>query len=222
MNRIQGVMTIYLREKWTWFWTPLIVLSSTLIPNLIISAFVDYFVSLTFIVASASLVYMFVTGIVCVPQTFSFAISMQVRRKDYFFGSSLMAAMISAGLTVISLILLLLERKGSNRWGLQFVDGLNIIELFGIMFVLFMSCFYIGLMISSAFQRFKAKGLLTVLVILILTPCLIALLAAYESGWQSLYVWLTSIAIVELVLWSIPISILSSLLSYRMLRRSSV
>ncbi|TVX88127.1 hypothetical protein [Paenibacillus agilis] len=221
MNRIQGVLSIYFRDKWIWFLTPLIIISSALIPNLIISSFISYYISLAFILVSSSLVYMFVTGIVSVPQTFSFTISMQVRRKDYFLGTSFMAAMISAGLTLFSLILIILERRGSDRWGLQFVDGVNIPELFGILFVLFMLFFYIGFIISSAFQRYKAKGLLTVLTILILPPCLFMLSLVYEDG-HGLYMWLTSISLAEISLWSIPLTAVCGFLSYRLLRRASV
>ncbi|MHC0036416.1 hypothetical protein [Pseudoneobacillus sp. C159] len=79
---INGVLKMYLRDKWAWFFIPTIILTSVFILNFIVSLFISndekfYTGGISYI-----FVYMLVMGIIVVTQTFPYAIGMSVRRTE--------------------------------------------------------------------------------------------------------------------------------------------
>jgi hypothetical protein len=66
MSRVVGVMKMHSRDKWAWFIVPWLVMLSSFIVNLIISAFIN---DPVYTGGIASIyIYMFVAGIIILAQ----------------------------------------------------------------------------------------------------------------------------------------------------------
>jgi len=94
MNRIIGVMKTQLQDRFGWIFLPWIIMLSSFTVNLIIGSTMGDESFYTGGLASIY-VYMLVLGIMSVVQTFPFLIGFGVRRKDYFWGTSLSICAVS-------------------------------------------------------------------------------------------------------------------------------
>lgn len=227
MNAMTGVLKMHYRDKWLWFFVPWIVLLSSFLVNIVVAFFLNepiYTGGLASIFIS-----MMVTGIIILIQTFPFALGLSIRRTDYFFGTSLMAIIISAAFALLLFLLSITESKLTENWGLQlhffhlpYLNDGTAIEQLLMYFMLMVHMFYLGFIISSIFRRFGRNGLFVFAAAMFIFYSVCGLLLTYNQWWGSLFTWFAGHTAFEIALWSIPLTALYALLSYLLLRRSTV
>lgn len=225
---IRSVLKMHVRDKWGWFLIPNIILFSIFIVNLIVSLFITpkemyYTGGVSYI-----FVYMLVAGILVVTQTFSYAVSMSVRRTDYFFGTVVMGAIMNFSYGVLLLICSIVE-NWTNGWGGKFHffhfpylnDG-TLLEQFAIYFILLINLFFLGLMISSFARRFGKKGMAYATISSLLIASIAALLITYYEHWMDIIHWIIEHTAVQLAYWLIIPTLFYVVFSYLFLRRATV
>ncbi|MGO4110812.1 hypothetical protein [Paenibacillus sp. YAF4_2] len=226
MNRITNVIKLHNRDKHAWMTVPAGILASSFIVNLIIgygSGVEIYTGGL-----SSIFIYMLVLGIIVMPQTFPFAISFSVRRIDYFIGTVLNVLLSSLVWTLILMLLSGIE-EATNYWGVQlhffslpFLSDGNIAQEFLTDFVLLLTLFLSGLLIGSIFRKFRAIGLfITSLAAMVVTTILVVL-STLNDWWDPIWNWLKDITAFELSLWFLPFALCFAIISYLLIRRSTV
>ncbi|MCR2821645.1 hypothetical protein [Lederbergia panacisoli] len=225
---IRKVLKMYVRDKWGWFLIPNIMLFSIFIINLIVSLFITTKEQFYTGGVSYIFVYMLVMGILVVAQTFSYAVSMSVRRTDYFIGTVVMAAIMNFSYGVLLIICSTIE-KWTNGWGGKFHffhfpylnDG-TLLEQLAIYFILFINLFFLGLMISSFARRFGKKGMVYAAITSLLIASIAALLVTYYEYWMDIVHWFIEHTAVQLAYWLIIPTLFYVIFSYLFLRRATV
>lgn len=227
MNRWAGVMKIHLQDKWGLVILPLIILMVSFSVNVIIggTSGLEFYTG-----GLASIhIYMLVMGIISVAQTFPFAIGFSVRRKDYFIGTLATIAGISVCAGIIMWALGYMESELTDGWGvklhffnLPYISDSNAIGQIWIQASTMFHLFFLGFVISCVYRRFGKAGLYTCLlaVFIILTVSLF-LITSYDR-WAVIGDWFTGVTAVEVVTGMFLLTLIYLLLSYLMLRRSTV
>lgn len=226
MNRLQGIMKMHFRDKWTWLFIPAIVLFSSFLTNLIIGFFMDEPIYTGGIISL--FIYMLVSGIISLSQSFPFALGLSIRRIDYFWGTVAVASLISALMAVLILLLSLVETS-TGAWGvdvhyfhLPYLNDGTIAEQIIIYFAALLLFFFLGFFISSIYRRFGMAGLLTFGLFFLLLSTVCAFVFTYNQWWSAIFHWIAQHTAFQLALWSIPATVIFASLSYLLLRRSTV
>lgn len=229
MNRIAEVFRMQLRDKFSWLLLPWIILGSSFAVNLLIAASQpDTLVTggLTSI-----FIYYFVIGIVVPAQTFPFALGMGIRRIDYFAGTSLVSVAIGALMTVLLLILSALENSWLASWGVGlsffdvpfFSDGP--IAMRGATYLaLFLLMFFSGFAIACVYRKFGRAGMYALIVLGIVVTAFTPMLISYYDLWDEIGRWVEANihSLNDLTPWAMLFSALLALVSFGLLRRSTV
>ncbi|MEH7276724.1 hypothetical protein [Neobacillus vireti] len=225
---IQGVLKMYSRDKWAWFFIPNMILFSVFLLNFIVSLLISSNVMMYTGGVSYIFFYMLVMGIMVVTQTFPYAIGMSIRRTDYFLGTVVMAVAVNV-LFGIMLVFFSVIENATNGWGGRFHffhfpyfnDG-SILEQLTMYVILLINLFCMGLLISSTARRFGAKGLVIAVISVLLILSVVALLVTYYSVWLDIFHWFASYTAVQIAYWLIIPTIVYMLLSFALLRRATV
>jgi hypothetical protein len=228
MNRIAGVMKMHLRDKWTWFLTPWLILLASFLVNWILSLTMNEEGGLNTGGLSSIYIYMFVIGIVVLNQTFPFALGLSVRRTDYYTGTVLMFAAVSL-FAAIALKLLAFIEAGTSGWGvsLHFFDlpylneGGAMTEL-TVYTILMLFMFFCGFAIACVFRRFGAPGALATFTFIVLLLGVLSVVVTRFGWWGQVFGWFSGKSALDLAVWLLPAIALCGLASYLMLRRSTV
>ncbi|ETT45374.1 MULTISPECIES: hypothetical protein [Paenibacillus] len=227
MNPTAGMLKMHFRDKWLWLYTPWVILLSSFLVNVIVASFIQEPIYTGGLVSI--FIYMLITGILILVQTFPFALGLSQRRTDYFIGTSLMAIITSATYSILLYLLAIIESKLTGGWGLElhyfhlpFLNDGNAMEQLWMYFVLFLNMFFLGLMISSIFRRFGRSGLFIFSGVTFILCSLGVLLMTYNQWWVDLFNWFAGYTAFELALWSMPLTVVYALLSFLMLRRATV
>lgn len=177
---------------------------------------------------SAVYVFMLVAGVVCLAQTFPFAISLSVSRKDYFLGTTAIAGLLSA-MTAFGIWLLTLAERATNGWGdhliffdIPFVNDGSILQPLWISFVLLTHMFLLGFFCGAIFQRFRMVGFFAVSVASLAIVSLATYLATRYQWWGAIWQWISGQSAFQLSLWFVLVSAIYFVASYLMLRRTPV
>lgn len=227
MNHTVGMLKMHFKDKWLWLFMPWLILLSSFFVNVIIAFFID---EPMYTGGLASLfIYMLIIGSVVLVQTFPFALGFSQRRTDYFIGTSFMAIIISAVFSLLLFLLSITEGNLTGGWGLELYffhlpylnDGTGIEQLW-MYFVSILHMFYSGFIISSIFRRFGRNGLIIFAAVIFILISVCTLLITYNQWWGHIISWITDHTAFELALWTMPLTILYALLSFGMLRRSTV
>lgn len=179
-RRLWNVMRLHAANPFTLFVTPLLVLASIFAINWMIwwmvrsgsptdAQSIDD-VSTGFQFSGASLwifFYMMVVAIMAMNLTFSFALGFGSTRRDFLLGTGLTFLVLSAGYSVVFILLALLE-QATGGWGVggamfnSFYFGLDQpwwVRLFHV-FALFTFFFGAGSAFGAMYVRWKARGLI--------------------------------------------------------------
>lgn len=228
MNRTLSVIKLHQRDKFSWVFIPLFILGSSFIVNWLISMMISENTLYTGGIASL-LVYMFVLGIIVVAQTFPFAISFSISRFNYFTGTIVMALLVSFGSALLLMLMSIIENQLTNHWwsGLYFFhlpylsDGNLLVQL--LTFFLFtLHLFLWGFVFGSFYRKFNKNGLLILFPASLLGFTLGFYIITQNQWWVDIWLWLTKHTAFGLSLWLIPFILLNALLSFLMLRRSTI
>ncbi|GAA3404070.1 hypothetical protein ACFFNY_02440 [Paenibacillus hodogayensis] len=229
MNRIQGVIRIHLRDKLSILYLPWIIMMISFAVNLIIGLLLRG-EEVIYTGGIASLyVYMFVIGILTLSQTFPFALGFSVRRKDYFWGTLLLMVGISAVFSAVLLLLGMTETHVIAGWGvgLHFFDipylndGPALARLW-VPFVLLLHMFYLGFVISGVFRRFGKLGLWSVMLVMLVLFSVGIFACTYYGWWGTVFAWFAANSMVQLSLWLFALALVYMLVSYSLLRRTTI
>ncbi|MUT66531.1 hypothetical protein [Paenibacillus sp. NEAU-GSW1] len=227
MNRIPSVMKMHYRDKLSWFYVPFMVLGSSFSVNWIVGLLMTETPLYTGGQMSI-FIYLFVMGILVLPQTFNFALGFSIRRNDYFAGTSLYGIISS---TIISCFLLLMTvlEQATNHWGVDlhffsvpYLNAGSYAQEWFIFFILTLTMFFGGLTIGSIYRRFKGVGMIVMTLAVIVLGTLFSFLAN-KYGWGLTFIeWAVDHTAFQLALWLIPVILIYTLVSYILIRKSTV
>jgi len=170
-------------------------------------------------------IYMLILGIVGLKETFPYALGMNVRRKDYFFGILLSGLVVAAAFSVVQTLLALLERAAFGQLG-------DVVQFFRIpafadigaagawltQFLILTFMFALGFLIALIFNRFGSTGLYALAGIALIAIILTHLM----DGWSRVFAWLFGLdSLLSLALWLTPVALLLLAASYGLIRRAT-
>ncbi|MDO3677090.1 hypothetical protein [Paenibacillus ehimensis] len=228
MNRIASVTKMHLRDKLSWIYMPWII---TLV-NLVIHVIIRFSIGAKDGMYSGGItslyVYMLVIGIIALPQTFVFALGLGVRRKDYFAGTAMNAALVSMSTAILLLLLSLLE-GWSGGWGVglhffrmpYWSDG-TVLGQIARNFVLMLHLFFLGFVISCVQRRYGWFGMMVLSGAVFAVVSVLVVLASYYQWWGGLFQWIAGKSVSEWAGWLFALLIVYALASYSMLRKAAV
>lgn len=226
MNRVTSVLKMHSRDKWSWFIIPSLVVLPSFFINLIISVFLDEPL-ITGGIASIY-IYMLAAGIIILTQTFPFALSMSVSRKDYFVGTSIMIILTNIGFASL-LFLLGLTEGWLNSWGsdlhffhLPYLSDGPLINQFWIPLVILLFFHYLGLLIAATHKRTGRNGLFMIYGILLIVFTITGFLATYLNWYPSIFRWIVQQTAADYALWLLPFTVLFAGVAYLLLRRATI
>ncbi|WBU38254.1 ABC transporter permease [Homoserinibacter sp. YIM 151385] len=172
-------------------------------------------------------VYMMVVAVQAMNSTFGFALGMGATRRDYFLGSSLAFLILALVFTTIITVLGAVE-EATGGWGLgarmftdfYFSDGPWWERAF-ITFAYFAFFLFVGTAIAVIYVRWKARGL--TVFFLALTAALIAAVALVilTDSWSAIGGWFAAQGFVGAVAWTLPVTAVSGLVGFLLLRRAT-
>ncbi|WNQ11085.1 hypothetical protein MJA45_26385 [Paenibacillus aurantius] len=225
---MNSVLRMHARDKWSWIYIPWLILMSSFVINLIISSLVQVEGGITTGGLASIFCYMLVAGIMTINNTFPFALGMNVRRTDYLIGTAAMALLVSAGTALAIFLLAYVEGRLIPGWGvslhffsLPFLESLSPFTRLAIFFVLVLYMFFQGFAIASVHRRFGRSGMMVLFGGLLAAGTLFSYLASANGWWVSIGGWLVDHHR-ELFWWTLPVTMLYMLVSYGLLRRSTV
>lgn len=143
-------------------------------------------------------VYLGIVAMMCMNQTFQFALGFSVTRRDYYLGTSLMfvihSAVFAAALTTLSYL-----EEATGGWWLgghmfaatYFTSGGPAVRFFGTMAALLV-CMFLGSTAGSAFVRWRAIGLMAVGAITVLLLLALAAVVGLTGNWGALFHWIAA------------------------------
>ncbi|MCM3627917.1 hypothetical protein M3194_11135 [Paenibacillus glycanilyticus] len=226
MNRIGNVLKLHQRDKSAWLVIPGMILGSSFLVNLIVG-----FLSGVEIYTGGLMsifIYMLVLGIIVLPQTFSFAISFSIRRTDYFVGTALNAVIIGF-FTAIGLLLLSAIEKATNYWGtglhffhLPYLTDGNLVQQFSVYFLALVMLFFWGFAIGSVFRKFRGIGMLVLTLASLLSTTLLTVLIISYDWLDNIINWFADLTAFDLSLWLLPFILCYAIVSFVLIRRSTV
>lgn len=173
------------------------------------------------------LVYMMVVAIQAMSASFRFALGMSVTRRDYYLGSGLyfaaLSAIYAAGFTALGWI----ERL-ADGWGVEgyffapFGTASEPLWLHAYaFFVLLLMFFFIGSASAGVWMRWKVSGLLTELLGIAVIVVGLAWWITAARAWGTVGGFFTDSSIFALLSWTLPVTALSALVGYGLLRKAT-
>ena len=225
-----GCLKLHYRDKWTWFYVPLIIVSSSFLINVLVAFLVSSGGGEKFYSGGVSsiLVFVFVSGIITVAKTFPFAIGLSIRRIDFFVGTTVMGVIVSILFGVLLFLSAWVEYM-TNYWGGRFnffhfpyVNDGTALEQIAMYIILLAHSFILGFLISSFAKRFGGKGMLISSVIIMLVVTIAVYFIHHFKAWMNIFSWLFDQTAVQLAYWLVPFVLIYLLASYILLRRTTV
>lgn len=227
MNQIIGVMKIHLRDKWSWLYLPWLILCSSFVVNIVVSLFIEEPMYTGGIMSIY--IFMLVSGLMILPQTFPFALGFNVRRTDFFMGTVFVGLLVNAASAIMLFLLSIVENKLTGGWGtelnffhLPYLNDGPAIGQIWIYMVLLTHMYFCGLAISTIHRRFGKIGMYIFSISSILIFSVLVLMSTYFHWWGDIIGFLSGYSAVELASGLFLLVIIYLLFSYLMLRKATV
>lgn len=172
------------------------------------------------------LIYMLVLAVMAINQTFPFAQSYSVTRRDFYFGTALTFFGLSIAHSLAITVLGWLEDLTSG-WGVHIVVfspgylGEDLAARFYLALVLFILFFSTGMATASVYVRWRVNGMLVFFAALLLLIVGLAALATLTESWPAIGAWIASAGLLGVVTWSLVPSALALVTGYAILRRAT-
>ncbi|MCC6270559.1 MAG: ABC transporter permease [Microbacteriaceae bacterium] len=172
------------------------------------------------------LVYMLVIAVMAINQTFPFAQSYSVTRRDFYLGTIVAFATLSLAYSVAVTLLGWIEDV-TNGWGVGtvlFSPGYlspNLFERFYVAFVLFLFFFMMGIAVASVYVRWRVNGMLVFFASLALVILGLVAFATVTSSWGAVGAWFVAMGFLGVVSWTLAPTALATLVGYVLLRRAT-
>ncbi|MFF1571903.1 hypothetical protein ACFVWR_04090 [Leifsonia sp. NPDC058292] len=237
-HRIWRVVRLNLVNKWTTIWVPVMIMGFIWLVNWLIW-WIIWGATPPAARAHAMdgtqwsgggfyvFVYMLVVGIQVISMTFPFALGYSVTRRDFWLGSSLTFAMLSAGYALGFTILSFIE-EWTNGWGLgghlfttvYFGDG-GFLQRFFIVFVSMLFFFFTGAASGTLFMRWRVNGLLITGALLALLVVGVVALITWTGNWGAVGDWFMRMGPLGVVAWLLVPTAIAAVFGFFVLRRST-
>jgi hypothetical protein len=228
MNAILAVIKMHDRDKLLWFFGPwflqLTAFTVTLVLGLLFHSYNTGFSS-----GGAGDIYLayFVVGILNINDTFPFALSFSVRRKDYVLGTLSLAILLFA-VTALALVTLgVIESHMTDGWGVSmqffappYLSAGSFLQQWWVDFSLLIYLFSLGFAIGSIYRRFGRVGMLIFLAFAITLLFIWIYLMTYLNRWGAFSAWFGQHTAFELTLWLLPLPACCLPAAYLLLRRA--
>ncbi|HEU5198774.1 MAG TPA: hypothetical protein VFU32_04015 [Ktedonobacterales bacterium] len=228
MNRVTNVVRMHLKGWQFWFLAPWSIVLSSFVINLIIASFVGGKAAIYTGGLSSIYIYILVLGGIVVKDTFSFALGFSVRRRDYYLGTLLMAAGVSAISAVLIWLLSIVENSLVPGWGLNlhffhlpYLNDGSLAEQLWIYFVVMLCMFLLGFMPGTVFQRYRSYGLYSLTAVVLLPATILGFVATRYSWWGTIFGWFAQQSAFDLASWTVLIVAICVLSSYAFLRKAA-
>lgn len=224
---VKGIVNMHLRDRISWFLIPWCIMTSSFLINLIIAGTMNDDQIITGGLASIY-IYSMVSGIVAVNHTFPFALGLSVRRRDYFTGTMMMILAVSIVTSIVLTVLSYIE-DASNGWGvrlfffhLPYVTDGNAFQQFIVFFSFLLFMYLFGFVISSLFRRFGRTGLLVAAIVSLIIGTVLVFAIIHLGWWRDIFDFFDGRSAFNIALLLLPVTIVCSLVSYALLRRSTI
>ena len=227
MNRVQVTMKMHFKDKWTWFFNPWIILAISFLINLAIG----YLSEEIIYSGGLSSIYIFfmISGILTLAKTFPYAIGMGLRRTDFFLGTAAAVTLVSAVSAVLIFLLSVIEKDMTGGWGadvhyfhLPYLNDGNVFEQLWIYFIVMVNMFFLGFAICSMFMRFGSKGMYIFFIGLSVFFMIGSFIATRNQWWEDISHWIGKQTAFELGLWMVPLTLVYALVSFLLIRRTTI
>ncbi|MCM3750076.1 hypothetical protein M3223_22330 [Paenibacillus pasadenensis] len=228
MNRgLKSVIMMYRRDLFSWIYLPWMIMLSSFVVNLIIATSMQE--EFTTGGLLSIFIYIYIVGLVTVNQTFSFALSLCISRRDYFAGSSLAIVVIALFHALLMTIVASIEKAVGSWGGMNFFvlpdtsDG-PAWQTFFVFFIALLLMFFIGFASSSLSRRFGKKGNFILYGGAFVLGGGLTTIASLRGWWTPMYEWFIDLQPTLAGIMSVLLvfSAVLALLSWLMLRRSAV
>ncbi len=226
MNRTWNVVRMQLINKQTYVWVPLIVMAGAFVLTLLIWGMIPANAVKYSGGAQAPYWYFGVVGVQALTLTFPFSQAMSVTRREYFFGTTLTAALTAAMLATIYVVGGFIERA-TNGWGMNgyyfsldwiWNPGPAVAWLF--YFALAMLFFVVGFGAATIYKRFGSLWLTVLLVGFGLVLVGVLWLIGRLDGWGAVFEWIATQGTIGIAGWTLAIAVVIGGLSFAPLRRA--
>ncbi|WP_430867344.1 ABC transporter permease [Demequina aurantiaca] len=172
-------------------------------------------------------VFMMVVAVQAMNLSFRFALGFSSTRRDFYLGSVVYFAMLSviyaAGVTALAGI-----ERATDGWGIGsafFAPGGLASESLGTLFLIYVMVlllfFFLGAAIATVWVRWKAYGMYVFFFgLAVLVVGGLWLLTATGS-WGAVYTYMVGHSVLQVVAWTLPVTILCGVVGYLFLRRAT-
>lgn len=236
LHRIATTARVHAANPWNILWTPWLILMGVFALNFAIwhaillgadgkPVAVDAFVNnggATFV-----FVYMMVVAVQAMNQTFSFVVGLGATRRDYFVGTSITFAVLSAIFGVGIALFVIIERA-TDGWGIGgafFAPGplrfQPVWELAVAYTVLLLFMFFIGSAVAAMFVRWGPTGIIAFFAALALLIVGVIYLVTINDAWAELGRFFADRSLLELAALTVPLTILGGITGYLLMRRAT-
>lgn len=171
------------------------------------------------------LIYMLVIAVMSISQTFPFAQSYSVTRRDFYLGTILAFGILTV-LYSLAITLLGWIEDLTGGWGLnvnlfspEYLSP-NLAERLYVTLVLFLFFFMMGMATASVYVRWKSNGMLVFFGAITLLILGLAALATFTSSWPAVGAWFDTMGLLGIVTWTLVPTALAAITGFLLLRRA--
>ncbi|WP_062461217.1 hypothetical protein [Demequina soli] len=172
--------------------------------------------------------YMVTVSAQAMNQTFRFAMGLSQTRRDYFAGTCLYFLGASAGYALGIAVLAAAERA-TDGWGVHgaffapaFLFDVPLWQVAWFFFGLMMLTLAIGIAAGAVFVRWRATGLVTMLLTIGVLAVGGAFLLTWADAWGPVGSFFVDTSVAVLVAWTLPVTALAVGAGYALLSRATV
>jgi hypothetical protein len=227
MNRITQVVKLHLRNKWSWFVIPWLIVVANFLINLVIAMSLNGDETINTGAIASIFVYTFIVGTITIKDTFPFALGLSIRRKDYFLGTALTALLVNCFSTIVLVVMSAIE-EATNGWGvrlhlfkIEFMNDYSVISMIGIYLLLLLNLFFFGFALSSLHRRFGSSGMYVFFATLLILGTVGSYIFTHFGLWQGVPDWFIH-HYQELFWWVMCLVVVYLAAAYGFLRRATV
>jgi hypothetical protein len=229
MNRTLNVMRMQLVNKWTYIYSPLLVLGAALLISIAVYAIIYNAGVRTPMYgggAQAPLWYFGVVGVQALTLTFPFSQAMSVTRREYYLGTLGLAAITAAGLAVVFVIGGFIE-QATGGWGVNgYFFSLDWIWEGGplaagvVYFAIAMLFFVVGFWAATIYKRFGTVVVTVVTIGVAVVLVGIAALITVTGTWPAVVDGILALGALGLALCGLIVLAVLAASSFVTLRRA--
>jgi len=225
MTRVANVMRLQLMNRQAYVTVPLIVLGGAMLVALLVFLLIPYGGPKYAGAASVAPLWSFMAvGVQALTLSFPFSQALGATRRDFHIGTLLTAAMTSAMLALIYVVIALIE-KATAGWGVNGyfatpgLDGDAPLAAFASYFVLAMLCFLVGYWSAAVIKRWGTVVLISALVGVAIALTVAALLLVRFGAMQAVAEWAVAQGALGLDAWGLLLVVVLAATSFLTLRR---